>query len=489
MMNIQNWPTITFTFSIPENTEKKVSIGAYSKKYGIFLDWGDGVVIKAMGGSALQHTYTSANITRTITITIKGDLRCLNLGSLEITSLHTEQHPILQELYIASKVITTLDVSKSPSLTRLGVASYSMNGNLTALDVSNCTQLNTLNCQSNALTTLDVSNCTQLINLYCWGNALSSLDLSYNLLLEELLCYNNPFTKMDDNTGTPILQKIGGIDGYMRSIRNYQLGKVAGDYDFTNYSFKTDTCDLAVETDGIVDVNEYINRKHLYSTNWNNNGINSWSIKASLVRVHTADGKIISDKKSFYDRIASIVAEENLYDYPQLCKILTPAFDLRQTRDNYATHKILLCDSGNNSLWQNGRGTFGVETPINHISWVPTKDIYKNYVTTPVFYCRVVVRPNATFYITVISSRYTAYDNKQRAICNAGELSVTNGAEIISNSYNDLTNQTEYVIKFDIVNPINSVYYAHFLYLYEDKYPTAADPYETRIISFEKVKE
>lgn len=370
-------------------------------------------------------------------------------------------------------------------MTYLSCASNS----LTALDVSHCTQLITLNCQSNALTALDVSNCTQLINLYCWGNALTSLDLSYNPLLEELLCNNNPFTKIDDNTGTLILQKIGGIDGNMRSIRNYQLGKVAGDYDFTNYSFKTDTCDLAVETDGIVDVNEYINRKHLYSKDWINNGINSWSIKASLVRVHTEDGKIISDKKSFYDRIASIVAEENLYDYPQLCKILTPAFDLRQTRDNYATHKILLCDSGNNSLWQNGRGTFGLEVPTNHISWVPTKDIYKNYVTTPVFYCRVVVRPNATFYITVISSRYTAYDNKQRAICNAGELSVTNGAEIISNSYNDLTNQTEYVIKFDIVNPVNSSYYGHHFYLYEDKYPTAADPYETRILSFEEVKE
>ena len=39
--------------------------------------------------------------------------------------------------------------------------------NLTALDVSNNTQLTWLDCSSNTLTSLDVSRCTQLRYLYC----------------------------------------------------------------------------------------------------------------------------------------------------------------------------------------------------------------------------------------------------------------------------------------------------------------------------------
>ena len=66
--------------------------------------------------------------------------------------------------------------------------------NLTALDVSNNTQLTRLDCYRNKLTSLDVSNNTQLTWLNCGENNLSNLDVSHNTQLKWLYCYGNNFT-------------------------------------------------------------------------------------------------------------------------------------------------------------------------------------------------------------------------------------------------------------------------------------------------------
>ena len=412
-------------------------------------------------------------------LTILDVSRCTKLVTLICTANRLETLGIshntkLVSLNCGRNRLTSLDCSHNPKLKSL----VSESCQLTSLDVSNNPALVTLQCNNNQLTSLDVSKNPALVTLYCYSNQLSSLDVSKNPKISTLLCYNNKvFT-----------EKIGGIDGFTRAIKQYQLWKSTGDYDLTGYTFDTTTGDLALETDGVVKVNASINRQQKYSKDWVNAGINSWSIKAAQVEVHFEDGTIITDKAAYYEKIAQIVKDENLYEYPQLCKIHTPTFGLQQTRDNYATHKVLLCDSGNNSLWQNGRLTFGLETPINHIDWKASKSVHKNYVTTPLIKCRIVVSPNASFYITVVSERYYAYDNRQRVVCTNGELQVINGATIVSET-TDSTNQTEYIVQFDIYAPVNNVYYGHTYCLFEDKYPDAADPYETRVLTFEEVKE
>lgn len=430
-----NRPTTTLTFSIPADTEKEVKIlsrwaNGWKTKY---IDWGDGTYGTYPAYANMVHTYAPASTAREIIVKIVGLLSYLNCTDMGITSL----------------------------------------------DVSQQTELSDLRCHNNKLTSLDVSNNHALVTLACDNNQLSSLDVSKNPKLSTFFCYKNKvFT-----------EKIGGIDGFTRAIKQYQLGKSTGDYDLTGYTFDTTTGDLALETDGVVKVNASINRQHKYSEDWGNAGINSWSIKAAQVEVHFEDGEVISDKTAYYEKIARIVKEEDLYEYPQLCKIHTPTFGLQETRDNYATHKVLLCDSGNNSLWQNGRGTFSIETPANHIDWKASKSIYKNYVTTPLIKCRIVVSPNASFYIMVVSSRHYAYDNRQRVICDNGVLQVTNGAAIVSETTDSTTHQNEYIVQFDIFAPVNQPYYGHEYCLYEDKYSDAADPYETRVLSFEEVKE
>ena len=401
-----NRPTTTFKFAIPADTEKTISVGARMangwKTHSI--DWGDDTCNTYPAYSYMQHTYAPASTAREIVVKIVGLLSYLDCNGMDITSLDI--------------------ITEQPKLVTL----YCNNNQLSSLNVNNNPALVTLQCYSNQLTTLDVSKCPKLSTLWCYNNKV--------------------FT-----------EKIGGIDGFTRAIKQYQLWKSTGDYDLTGYTFDTTTGDLALETDGVVKVNASINRQQKYSKNWVNDGINSWSIKAAQVEVHFEDGTVISDKAAYYEKIAQIVKDEELYEYPQLCKIHTPTFGLQETRDNYATHKVLLCDSGNNSLWQNGRGTFGVETPANHIDWTSSKSVYKNYVTTPLIKCRIVVSQNASFYITVMSVRYYAYDNRQRVVCTNGELQVTNGATIVSETTDSTTNQTEYIVQFDIFNyccPVNA---------------------------------
>ena len=487
---------------------------------------------------ALRNLNCGRNPLTSLDCSHNPELQSLLSESCQLTTLDVSNNPALVTLYCYSNQLTALDVTKCTALTTLSCYSNQLtaldvtkctaltklscyDNQLTALDVTKCTALTTLSCYNNQLTTLDVSNNPALVTLYCYSNQLTALDVNNNPALVTLYCYSNQLTALDVSNNPALVtlychsnqltaldvskcpkistllcynnktftEKIGGIDGFTRAIKQYQLWKSVGNYDLTGFTFDTDTCDLALETDGVVKVNASINKKQKYSKDWLNNGINSWSIKAAQVEVHFEDGTVISDKAAYYEKIAQIVKDENLYEYPQLCKIHTPTFGLQETRDNYATHKVLLYDSGNNSLWQNGRFTFGVETPTNHIDWKPSKSVHKNYVTTPLIKCRIVVSPNASFYITVVSSRYSAYDNRQRVICDNGELQVTNGAAIVSETTDSTTNQTEYIVQFDIVNQVSQSYYGHIYCLYEDKYPDAENPYETRVLTFEEVKE
>ena len=76
--------------------------------------------------------------------------------------------------------------------------------NLTALDVSHNTQLESLDCYSNRLTSLDVSKNTQLMYLDCSHNNLGSLDVSKNTQLEWLYCYNNNLSSLDVSKNTQL---------------------------------------------------------------------------------------------------------------------------------------------------------------------------------------------------------------------------------------------------------------------------------------------
>src|SRR5690606_17484736 len=89
---------------------------------------------------------------------------------------------------------------------------------LTAIDVSNNTNLVDLHCSSNDLTTIDVSNNINLVNLNCMSNDLTTIDLSNNVNLYNIIIDNNDISSLDFSNNPSI--------GNFRVLNNPNLSSI-----------------------------------------------------------------------------------------------------------------------------------------------------------------------------------------------------------------------------------------------------------------------
>ena len=106
----------------------------------------------------------------------------------------------LKSLSCNSNELTSLDVSKNTALTSLSCSS----NQLTSLNVSGAIALTTLYCYSNQLTSLNVSGAIALTTLYCYSNQLTSLNVSGAAALTHLYCYSNQLTSLDVSKNTAL---------------------------------------------------------------------------------------------------------------------------------------------------------------------------------------------------------------------------------------------------------------------------------------------
>ena len=113
--------------------------------------------------------------------------------------------------------LTAIDLSQNTQLTKL----ICPNNRLTSLDVSKNTRLEKLDCYRNNLGSLDVSKNTQLTYLNCFSNLLSSLDVSQNTQLTDLYCYDNNFTTAAlDNIYCALPNRTGKEYGVIYPVYN-----------------------------------------------------------------------------------------------------------------------------------------------------------------------------------------------------------------------------------------------------------------------------
>ena len=113
--------------------------------------------------------------------------------------------------------LTAIDLSQNTQLTKL----ICPNNRLTSLDVSKNTRLEKLDCYHNNLGSLDVSKNTQLTYLNCFSNLLSSLDVSQNTQLTDLYCYDNNFTTAAlDNIYCTLPNRTGKEYGVIYPVYN-----------------------------------------------------------------------------------------------------------------------------------------------------------------------------------------------------------------------------------------------------------------------------
>lgn len=147
-------------------------------------------------------------------ITVYGNVQNFFCYANSLTALDISQCPDLEILDASDNKLTTIDLSKNGQLRALTLHGnmltevdlshtphlfrfYCNKNKLTQLDLSKTPDLVQLRCGRNELTQLDVSMLTQLKYFDCTGNKLTTLDLTHSEDLTNLLCADNQLTSLD----------------------------------------------------------------------------------------------------------------------------------------------------------------------------------------------------------------------------------------------------------------------------------------------------
>jgi hypothetical protein len=167
------------------------------------IDYGDGWLEKETISSFYSGDIIHGVIQESKTVKIYGaGIDYLDCFNLNLTAIDVTQNTDLEYLDCCNNQLTTLDVTKNTALTKL----CCVNNQLTTLDVTKNTALTELSCFNNQLTTLDVTKNMALQTLTCYSNQLTALDLTMNTALTRLWCSNNQLTTLDVTKNTALTE-------------------------------------------------------------------------------------------------------------------------------------------------------------------------------------------------------------------------------------------------------------------------------------------
>ena len=172
-------------------------------------------------------------------ITIYGNVQNLFCYANSLTALDISQCPDLEVLDASDNKLAAIDLSKNGKLRALTLHGnmltevdlshtphlfrfYCNKNKLTQIDLSKTPDLVQVRCARNELTQLDVSMLTQLKYFDCTGNKLTRLDLTHSEDLTNPLCADNQLTSLD-------LKACAGLE----ELTCYN-NKIASAIDFTN---------------------------------------------------------------------------------------------------------------------------------------------------------------------------------------------------------------------------------------------------------------
>ena len=178
-LRIQYQPLLTLDLS--HNTKlKEIYLWCQQQGQVTSLDLSQNVMLEE--ATIRLKTLTSLNLTNCV------NLRWLDCGSNQLTSFNLGNCPSLTYLYCSSNPLPSLDLSDCPSLTYLWC--NSTNGLLKSVNLSQCTELDTLKLGYNiGLQTLDLTHNTKLKYVELQENtSLQAVDFSHNTRLSYLDC-------------------------------------------------------------------------------------------------------------------------------------------------------------------------------------------------------------------------------------------------------------------------------------------------------------
>ncbi len=141
----------------------------------------------------------------------------LSLYNNQLTSIDLSHNTALESLYLENNQLTSIDLSHNTALGLLAL----YNNQLTGIDLSKNTALKTLYLEDNQLTSIDLSHNTALVSLSLSNNKLTSIDLSKNTELKWLILYNNQLTSIDLSHNTALTK----LYLYSNQLTSIDLGK------------------------------------------------------------------------------------------------------------------------------------------------------------------------------------------------------------------------------------------------------------------------
>lgn len=132
----------------------------------------------------------------------------VNCRNNMITSLDLSRCPSLKILNARSNQLAELNITDCDALEELNCGTNADDtaehtNHITSLDLRGKTKLKELICKRNGLTALDLTDCTALVSVDCCINQIEALDFSHSPNLRHIECWNNKLTAIDvsKNTG------------------------------------------------------------------------------------------------------------------------------------------------------------------------------------------------------------------------------------------------------------------------------------------------
>ncbi len=129
------------------------------------------------------------------------NITILQVSKTDITSLDISNNTKLQTLYASSTLVDKIDVSNNTSLTKIE-AQYNSNLKTFVFGNENYNSLQTVSLAYNALENIDLSKLPYLNNLTVLSNKLTSIDLSHNPRLSGVSLGSNLLTAVDVTNNT-----------------------------------------------------------------------------------------------------------------------------------------------------------------------------------------------------------------------------------------------------------------------------------------------
>jgi hypothetical protein len=245
----QTTPAITMVSS--KNAGETIKINVDTQGNPFTIDWGDGTPVTGVEGD-VSHA-----LGQNKTIKIYGSyIDQLICRGNALTSIDVTNCTDLVSLDLGANNLTTIDVTHNLALVFLTLPE----NQLTGLDVSKNPNIANLTADKNKITSLNLTANVHLEKLYVSYNSLTALDLSKNTLITDINCDNNQITAMDLSALTK-LAYFSAMSNKFTSL-DFSKNKVVKGVDLSfNYNLKTvnlseaSILDLLKLSSTLVDIN------------------------------------------------------------------------------------------------------------------------------------------------------------------------------------------------------------------------------------------